>query len=156
MEMLKSNFLWIAFIVWLFIPCLPSVPLLSHVTAHTATMPLLPCNCVSIARLIPMCQLGTWFLPAPVSWLGSASVETLLCISLLIFWFSQIISRNSFSLLNRPLSSELVSGETANCQTDGRPACTSQIFLTFYAKSTNKAYINETTRICSETVVADN
>lgn len=94
----------------------PSVPLLAHLTAHTVAVLLLPCNCVSIARLMPVCQLGTWLLPAPVSRLASGSGKTLLYISLLIFSFSQIISRNSFPLSNWPLSSELVSEEAANCR----------------------------------------
>ena len=135
---------------------LPSIPLLSHRTAHIAATRLPPCNCVSITRLIPMCQLGTQLLPAPVSRLAFPSAETLLCVSLLIFWFSQVVSRNSFSLLNRLLSSELVGGEAANCQTNGQPDCTSRIFSPFYAQSTNETSINMTTRICSQIAVADN
>lgn len=140
-----------------FHPLLPSVPLLTHVTAHTVTMLLLPCNCehCSANTHVPAGRLACDSIGVMAAFC-LPQVETLLCISLLVFWVLQIISRNSFSLLNWPLSLELFSEEAANCQTNGQPNCTSQIFLIFYAKSTNKTYVNKTTRICNKLAVADN
>lgn len=86
-EVPKATFQWVCVLRLNFCCSLPHVPLFPHITAHTEANLSLTQSCLSITWLIPLCQLGTGLPSALVSWLSSASVETLTCTSLLCTFY---------------------------------------------------------------------